>query len=287
MGRGISAESHLLIARAYDVLEREHPSGVRRVAYALFGNRAGAEVKRLGKLLTRARKEGTIPWAWISDSTRTEVPPFVVTDMGDLRALNRSCPHYDPWPHQGVRVKVWSEKSVGGTLEPVLQRLLVPFQVHHGNTSTTEVRRLAESTWRDTRRTVILYVGDHDPKGLRISEDDVPKRLVEYDVANAIVKRVGLLHADAVRLRDQQDPFKPQDSDVKWYRERTGLNYGVELEAIPSTELRDRVDTAIRAEITNVAAWNRVMDASQVVRESWEAYVDRWPAPAIQGLGSE
>src|SRR5262245_27765046 len=180
MGRGLSAERRHLIQRAYDVLEREHPSGVRRVAYALFGNQAGAHVKKLGELLTRARKTGVIPWEWISDETRPERRPFVVDDMGDLRNVHRTCPDYDPWRQQQVRVVVWSEKSVGGTLAPVLDRLLVPFLVHHGNTSTTIMHATAESTRQDDRTLVILYVGDHDPKGLRISEDDIPRRLETY-----------------------------------------------------------------------------------------------------------
>jgi hypothetical protein len=46
----------------------------------------------------------------------------------------------------------------------------------------------------------------------------------------------------------QAQPFKKQDPDAPWYQDRTGLNYGVELEAIPATELRDRVKAAIRAE---------------------------------------
>ena len=287
MGRGLAAESQRLIQQAYDVLAIEHPSGVRRVAYALFGNQAGQYVKKLGELLTRARKSGAIPWDWISDETRPERAPLVVTDVGGMRDLHRTCPDYDPWQEQAVRVVVWSEKSVGGTLAPVLDSLLVPFQVHHGNTSTTVMHNVARATREDDRRLVILYVGDHDPKGLRISEDDIPKRLADHRAADVRVKRLAILHGDAVRLVTVKDAFKPDDRDVNWYRRRTGLDYGVELEAIPSTELRDRVEAAIREEITNVGGWNRTMEMSRVVRESWQAYVDAWPASAIQGLGSE
>jgi hypothetical protein len=276
-----SAESRQLLQRAYDVLEVEHPSGIRRVAYALFGNQAGAQVKQLGRLLTIARKMGQIPWEWISDDTRPAIEPFVVNDMRDLRNTNRSCPSYDPWPSQQVRVLVWSEKSVGGTLVPILERFLAEFQVHHGNTSTSIMRKLAVRTRQDTRRVVILYVGDHDPKGVRISEDDLPKRLAEYGAVNVTVRRLALLAEDAVRLKDLKDPFKTGDRDVPWYRRRTGLDYGVELEALPSTDLRDRVQAAIEHEIVDVPAWNRVMQASRLVQESWEAYVDRWPLPGI------
>jgi hypothetical protein len=281
MGRGLSAESRRLIQRAYDVLEVEHPSGVRRVAYALFGNRAGAMVKKLGELLTRARKTGVIPWTWITDETRPEREPFVVSDTADFLALNRACPSYDPWRDQPNRVVVWSEKSVGGTLAPVLDDLLVPFQVHHGNTSTTIMHRVATSTRRDRRHLVILYVGDHDPKGLRISEDDIPKRLDTYGAINVRVRRLALLRDDAVRLREMRDPFKKDDKDTPWYQRRTGLGYGVELEAIPSTELRDRVERAIREEIADVEAWNRVIHASDAVRESWESFVEQWEPPSI------
>ena len=285
MGRGLSVQTQQLIQRAYDVLEVEHPSGVRRVAYALFGNAAGKWVKKLGKALVKARRRGIIPWEWISDSSRSEVAPFVVEDMTSLAEMNRLCPSYDPWPEQGVRVMVWSEKAVSGTLQPVLARYLVGFMVHHGNTSWTWIH---EATLRArVRELVILYVGDHDPKGLRISEDDLPTRFGLLKAVNVTVKRVALLGSDLARLDHLRDPIKKGDKDRDWYRSHTGLDHGVELEAIPSTELRDRVDAAIRAEIVDVAAWNHSRQLSRVVQESWEAYVDQWQPPSIAGLGSE
>jgi hypothetical protein len=289
MGRGLSAESRSLIDRAYEVLRVEHPSGVRRVTYALFGNQADTFVKRVGKQLGNARKRGLIPWEWISDDTRPCIEPFVVEDMNDLRTMNAVCPSYNPWPSQGVRVVIWSEKSLGGTLMPLLKDYLVRFQVHHGNTSLTELRKYAEWTRHNPHmRLVILYVGDHDCKGLRISEDDIPKRLRERRAINWDVKRVAILRADAEAVNvEDRDAFKPKDADVKWYRAHTGLSYGVEVETLPSTELRNRVEQALLAEIVDAAAWNRSIDASRLVRESWEAYVDQWPAPSIEGLGSE
>ena len=152
----------------------------------------------------------------------------MVRDVDTMRGLHRDCPSFDPWQQQPVRVVVWSEKSVGGTLAPVLDRYAVPFLVHHGNTSTTVMHATAESTHHDDRELVILYVGDHDPKGLRISEDDVPTRLDDYGAVNVQVVRLALLHDDAVHLKDLRDPFKPSDPDVDWYRKRTGLSYGVE-----------------------------------------------------------
>src|SRR5580765_1477531 len=283
MGRGLSAESRSLIARAYTVLEREHPSGVRRVAYALFGNQADSVVKKLGKQLSNARRRDLIPWEWISDDTRPSVRPFVVEDMNDLRQINAVCPSYDPWPSQRKRVVIWSEKSLGGTLKPVLDAYKVEFQVHHGNSSWTQFYEYA--TWTKLHphlRFIILYVGDHDPKGLRISEDDVPKRMSDRGARNWEINRVAILRADVegVAVTDR-DAFKEKDTDERWYRARTGLSYGVEVEALPSNILRDRVEDAIRAEIVDVDAWDRVMAASEAVRDTWEAYVDAWPIPPL------
>jgi hypothetical protein len=289
MGRGLSAESHQLIARAFEVLKREHPSGVRRVCYALFGNQAESTVKKLGKQLVNARRRGLIPWDWISDDTRPSIMPFVVEDMNDLRNMNAACPSYDPWPGQGKRVVIWSEKSLGGTLKPILETYLVEFQVHHGNSSWTELRKAAQWTKAHPHlRLVILYVGDHDCKGLRISEDDIPKRMSDRGARNWECHRVAILRADAEAVDEtDRDAFKEKDKDIGWYCARTGLSYGVEVEALPSNILRDRVEADIIAQITDPEAWHRTTAASQIVRESWEAYVDQWPVPPIPTLGAE
>ena len=83
------------------------------------------------------------------------------SSITELRAERRDCAADDPWQQQPVRLAVWSEKSVGGTLAPVLDGFLVPFQVHYGNTSTTMIHRTAASTRRAPRALVILYVNDH------------------------------------------------------------------------------------------------------------------------------
>ena len=291
MGRGLSPASKDLIARAHAVLEREHPSGVRRVAYALVGNQAEQWVKKLSKLLTRARKDGLIPWSWIADDSRPERLPYVVEDVEQLRLYGTSIPSFDPWLSQKAVVVVWSEKSVGGTLAPVLDRYLVPFQVQHGHTSTTIIRARAVRTARDPRgrRLVVIWVGDHDASGWDMSERDAPGRLVEYglDPADFTVTRVAITRRDVDDLEAFRDPVKTSDTRTPAYVRATGLRFGVELEALDSRVLRQRVEDAIRSHITDPAAWDRAMAASEAVRASWETYARAWRPPAIPPLGSE
>ena len=64
-------------------------------------------------------------------------------------------------------------------LGPVLDDYAVGFRVMHGFSSATSVYDVAQSD--DDRPLVALYVGDFDPSGLFMSEEDLPTRLSKYD----------------------------------------------------------------------------------------------------------
>lgn len=286
MGRGLSSESKALCTRILEVFAREHPNSPRRAAYALFGNRAGAMAAKVGQLCGKLLDAGDLPLDWYDDSSRAEVAPYVVEDVADLVAMKRGVPPFDPWRSQPVRVKVWSEKSVGGTLDPVLSALSVAFLNTSGWNSRKILMQEAQSTHADPRRLVILYIGDHDACGLRMSDDDLPRRLTQYGAVRWEIRRVAITRSDFDRMAAHgiTDPVKPLDPNARWYAQQTGLCVGVELESLSAPELRGRVQAAIESCIEDLPAWRRVKTASQAVRESWESYVDRWPRPAIGTL---
>ena len=287
MKRGLNRKNLDLLERCRRVLEVEQPSGVRRLAYALFGNQASARVEELGYMLARARRHNLIPWEFITDESRPQDLPFVAEDRDDFVATMQTCCALDPWPSQGKRVMLWTEKSVSGTLDAVLRRYFVGIQVQHGNTSWSCIYQAVKQA--ATRPLVVLYVGDHDAKGLRISEHDLPKRFRHrfpgYEHVSVTIKRVALTGADVQELREFADPSK-DSTDLAWYRSytrqhyRRALDYGVELEAMSSVVLRQRVEAAIRAEITNQRAWTRALRRNEQWRASWEDHVDEWDPPS-------
>jgi hypothetical protein len=287
VGRGLSDESKDLIQRIYSVFEEEHPTSPRRCAYALFGNKAGAMAAKVGGLIGRMLEDGSLPLAWVDDSSRTEVKPYAVENMDAFADLARSAPDFDPWQGQPIRLKCWSEKAVGGTLAPVLDALCVPYLNTSGWNSRVMLMREAELSRRDPRRLVIIYVGDHDAAGLRMSEDDLPRRLTEYGAKRFEIRRVAMTRADDNALPGLRDPVKKQDPNAAWYLKTTGLRHGIELEALPAPELRARVEAAIRACIEDVKGWNRVMAVSKTVRQSWQDYAERWPRPQVSILGPD
>ena len=80
--------------------------------------------------------------------------------------------------------------------------------------------------------------------------------------------------------------MKTTDTRTKAYVRETGLRYGVELEAMDTVTLRDRVETAIVENITDLVAWSRVRPPRPLCVRAGKRAVDAWTAPdSIQGLG--
>jgi hypothetical protein len=283
MGRGLSDASKELIERIMDVFKTEHPNSPRRVAYAIFGNRAGMNAPKISQLCRRLLESGRLPLDWYDDSSRAYVDASVAEDIDDLLDMNAFCPPFDPWKSQPVRVVVWSEKSIAGTLGPTLQHYSVPFLNTSGWNSTKMMMEEARRTHRDRRRLVILYCGDHDAAGLRMSEADIPDRLDRYGARNWRLHRVAITAQDFATMRRKRltDPIKPSDPNAEWYALHTGYNVGVELETLSAPDLRHRMEAAIELCIDDFEAWHRVSAASTAVQESWEAHVAAWPRPHV------
>ena len=66
-----------------------------------------------------------------------------------------------------------AKDTVRGTLAPVLAHHEVPFRVMHGFASATTVQEIAAGSLTSERPLVALYVGDWDPSGLHMSEEDL------------------------------------------------------------------------------------------------------------------
>jgi hypothetical protein len=68
--------------------------------------------------------------------------------------------------------------TVRGVLRPVLDELAVGFFPVHGFSSATAAHDLAMDD--DGRDLILLYVGDYDPSGMFMSEQDLPARFAKY-----------------------------------------------------------------------------------------------------------
>jgi hypothetical protein len=186
MGRGKCRRSLELIDASLEILREIQPATVRAVCYRLFtlgliDSMMKNETNKVGRQLTDAREAGWIDWAWIVDETRgVEKAPTWADPARFADAVTRSY-RKNKWSAQPVRLEVWSEKgTVRGTLAPVLDRYEVPFRVMHGFASATTVHEIAYTSVTTDQSLYVLYVGDWDPSGLHMSEEDLPGRLQQY-----------------------------------------------------------------------------------------------------------
>jgi hypothetical protein len=276
-GRGLALKSQVLIRTSYEILEQIQPAPVRSVCYQLFNRgiisgMTTGETQKVSRLLVYARENGIIPWEWIVDETRA---PERISAWGDLsdygQAVVRSY-RKDFWRHQNDLIEVWSEKgTVRGVLAPILNEFAVTFSVKHGFDSATSINGIADQTRDRDRPLIALYVGDWDPSGLCMSEQDLPKRLAEYG-ANVFLKRIALTHEDVNYggLPSFHADTKSKDPRHRWFIESYG-NECWELDALPPPILRARVGEAILAHI-DMEAWEHCSKVESAELESLRSF---------------
>jgi len=269
--RGNGQKSLALIAAAREILDEIKPATVRAVCYLLFTRKlipdmSKNSVSSVGEQLVYAREEAIIPWSWIVDETRSVERVECWRDLE--HHLDDFCKEHtiDPWEDQPERVMIVSEKgTVRGTLQGVLTEMRVRFLVAHGYASATAAYDLAQVSLEHDRPTRVIYVGDHDPSGMHMSEVDLPRRLERYG-GDVQITRVAIT-GDDVANSALTFPASEKTTDCRhrWYVE----NYGedcMELDAMPPPDLRARVRQAIMAHIDG-AAWEASLEAEEAHRE--------------------
>jgi hypothetical protein len=267
-----------LIAAMYAAAKAAQPITGRGIGYKLFtagliDSMARKEMQRVYRLLKEAREQGIIPWEWIVDETRgLERVSTWANPAEYARCVARSY-RRDFWDQQPHRVQVWSEKgTVRGVLRPVLDHFAVGFNPVHGFNSATDVHNISEDD--DGRPLILLYVGDFDPSGMFMSEEDLPARFSRYDGYHITLKRIALTpeHLEGLPWFPATDKLK--DPRYKWFVRNCGRHCW-ELDALDPNDLRDCVEREIRKLIEPVV-WKRCEDVNNAEQESLRTVLDSW-----------
>jgi hypothetical protein len=262
----------------YAIADTSQPITGRGVGYKLFTKGLIASMSRkdmapVYRLLKEAREEDIIPWEWIVDESRELEKVSTWRNPADfVRTVSRAY-RRDFWDRQPVRVEVWSEKgTVRGVLAPTLDEYGVGFRVVHGFSGATIVHDTAEDD--DGRPLIILYVGDFDPSGMYMSEEDLPKRFEKYGGDHVVIERVALTRADCNGLPSFQAAEKKRDPRYKWFVRNFGKKCW-ELDAMDPNDLRAKVETAIRDHIEWVQ-WRRDDRINKAEQKSLRTVLDNW-----------
>jgi hypothetical protein len=278
-GRGMAQRSLDLIEAMYAAAEAAEPITGRGIGYKLFTaglipSMARAETQRVYRLLKVAREQGDIPWEWIVDETRALERTSTWADPAEYAECVARSYRRDFWDQQPVRAEVWSEKgTVRGVLAPVLDQYAVGFRVMHGFSSATAVYDVAQSA--NNKDLIALYVGDFDPSGLFMSEEDLPARLSGYGAGeNVTLRRIALTPAQVSGLPSFPATDKRKDPRFRWFVTNHG-DQCWELDAMDPNDLRDCVEESIRG-LIEPTAWARCEIINKAEQESLRHVLDSW-----------
>jgi hypothetical protein len=276
--RGRAQRSLDLIEAMHAAAEKANPITGRGIGYKLFTaglipSMAKNEMQRVYRLLKEAREEGEIPWDWIVDETRAIERVSTWADPAEYARCVAQSYRRDFWNQQPHRIQVWSEKgTVRGVLAPVLDAYAVGFLTVHGFSSATTAHDIAEDD--DGRDLIVLYVGDFDPSGMFMSEQDLPARFAKYDGDHIKLRRIALTFPQVRGLPSFPASDKRKDPRYKWFRS----NYGErcwELDAMDPNDLRDCVKWEIDR-LIEPAAWQRSEVVNKAEQESLRTILGKW-----------
>jgi hypothetical protein len=213
--------------------------------------------------LVDARKEGSIPWAWIEDRLRRPREVLMWDNLAER--VNSAVWGYrrNVWPTQPDYVEVWLEKdALSGIFEEVLRPYGVTLNVRRGYDGWDSIHHAAGRYRRDRLSqypgddprilrepaelipTTIVYFGDFDPSG-----EDMVRSLGErlrFFGVDPSIKKCALTVNDVTRYRLPLDFTKATDTRRAAFIEKYG-DMAVELHALPSDVLRARLVEAVEA----------------------------------------
>jgi hypothetical protein len=236
------------------------------------------QYKRLGKIIDAARKCGLIDWDAIEDRTRNlrglntwRNPQAIIAGAADGYRL-------DPWIEQKVHVEVWIEKdALIGVVEPVCNRRRVDFFACRGYTSQSEAygagKRLASYTDAGYR-VVVLHLGDHDPSGVNMTDDN-RRRLSLFAGTEIELRRLALNMPQIEQYDPPPNYVKEDDSRTKWYREEFGTESCWELDALDPKVIDALIDEEI-AKFVDQEKWDKVIAREEADREILTGIHTNW-----------
>lgn len=227
------------------------------VARDLYEN-TQANYKRLGNILDAARKAGLVDWDAIEDRTRA-LRRVGVWD-GPEQALERIRTQFklDPWDEQPVlrRIEVWVEKDAAvGIVQPTCDALRLPYFSCRGYSSSSglyEAGKRLDWYRKAGYETMILYLGDHDPSGVYMTET-AEERVSMYARHDIDFRRIALTMPQIEANPIPPNFVKDKDSRTKRYVAEFGTEDCWELDALPPRT----VDSIIRAEVEPLIDWEQ------------------------------
>jgi hypothetical protein len=272
--RRTKAEVKTIREAVKSVLGADHPQTVRQVFYQLVARGVIEKSEEqyqnaVIRLLSEMRLNDEINWDWIVDESRRSRITRTFDNVADALRDTAQCYRRSALRDCDDYIEIWSEKeALAGIIWDVASEYDVPVVVSKGMPSLTQVYRSFWSIYRaaDAGKDSFIYqFGDHDPTGCLIPRS-IGARLHEFcekhDCQYPIVERIALTEEQINRFKLPMRPTKTEGNrHAKGFKGKS-----VELDALPSAELRKLVRECIERHISPTAL-NMLREAEQSERD--------------------
>jgi hypothetical protein len=202
-----------------------------------------SEYKKLGQIVSDARRAGVIDWDAIIDRTRNLRANSHWDTPADILLSAEQSFQIDKWAGQKYRPEVWVEKdALVGVVERACKPLDISFFACRGYSSDSEMWRASQRCidYDDKgQRLYIIHLGDHDPSGIDMSRD-IKDRFNLFE-SYPLVKRIALNFDQVQQYNPPPNPAKETDSRWQGYVDEYGVTDSWELDALEPQVIVDLI----------------------------------------------
>ena len=234
-----------------------------------------SEYAKLSTLLVKGRMAGVVDWNAIEDRIRVPFIPYSVDDIDD--AINDTINQYrlNRQDGQDVYIELWVEKdALSGVLKRITSKYHINLMVNRGYSSCSAMHDAYERLERqesEGKKTVILYLGDHDPSGLDMIRD-IEERLNEFGV-NPEVRQIGLTMKQIKKYNPPPNPAKITDPRARNYIAEFG-NVSWEVDALTPEVLHKLVKDNVE-ELIDMDLFNDKLIQEEQDKEKLQEFADK------------
>jgi len=257
-----------------DVLVEDNPQSVRHVFYRMTNPRLPEPVEKSDRgyrhvqdRLVKLRRNGRIPYSWITDATRRGYFVDTFNGAADFLARVKGLYRADLWREADCKCEVWTEsRSIASVIQADCRELAVSLYPAGGFSSIPLAYEAAEylNAADDGRKVVIYFIGDYDPAGVHI--DVSIERELRKHLASGIdleFERIGITAEQILEYDLPRNFRKPND------RRALHIKETVEAEAMPAATMRALLRSNIEALLPPGA-----VVAAKAAEESESALID-------------
>lgn len=251
--RRTKAEMQELRDALFEIVEEHAPGTVRGFFYLATTRGIVPKTENEGyrpvqRELVKMRREGLIPWGWITDGSRVVYGHRRYNSLSSYAGQVAENYRRDYWFDAPKRVEMWLEKeALRGVISPVVVgEFGLNLHVTKGQPSITYLYEAAEEIMDDGRPTHIYVLTDFDPGGLRIF-DRIRRELEGFLGSSDLrVERIAVTPEQIAEYDLPTRPGKQTDPQAAKFEREYGEGC-VELDAMPPDMLRELAGSCLES----------------------------------------